>query len=190
MVSDCIWILQGEILYSEIIISYPDTRSNQVVLWHFVKIVVQVLNRVTSSVKIAGRPWDQRSMEPKTRSPAQAVPIATSCTGQGEKNPVLAAIASFLFSGLGQVYNGNFGKGLLIFFGTLIGSMIFLIPGLIVLIYGIYDAYTTAKKMNEGQVPFVPYQTTHIIAFVVIGFVVMIIYFLVLAGLAMALSGL
>ncbi|MEI7433475.1 MAG: hypothetical protein WCJ93_04405 [Methanomicrobiales archaeon] len=68
--------------------------------------------------------------------------------------------------------------------------MIFLIPGLFVLIYGIYDAYTTAKKMNEGQVPFVPYQMTHIIAFIVIGFVVVIIYFLVLAGLAMAMSGL
>ena len=67
--------------------------------------------------------------------------------------------------------------------------MIFMIPGLIVLVYGIYDAYTTAKKMNEGQVPFVPYQTTHIIAFIVIGIVVIIIYFLVLAGLAMAMSG-
>lgn len=130
------------------------------------------------------------SIEPKPAQTAQAVPKATSTAGQGEKSPVLAAIASFLFSGLGQVYNGSFGKGLLIFFGTLIGSMFFLIPGLIVLVYGIYDAYTTAKKMNEGQVPFVPYQTTHIIAFVVIGIVVMIIYILVLAGLALALSGL
>ncbi len=129
------------------------------------------------------------SMESKPLSTAQAVPAASS-TSQGEKNPAIAAVASLLFSGLGQVYNGSFGKGLLIFFGTLIGSMIFLIPGLFVLIYGIYDAYTTAKKMNEGQVPFVPYQMTHIIAFIVIGFVVVIIYFLVLAGLAMAMSGL
>jgi TM2 domain-containing membrane protein YozV len=125
-------------------------------------------------------------------NPAQTVPAApppATAGGHDEKNPILAAIASLLFSGLGQVYNGSFGKGLLIFFGTLIGSMIFLIPGLIVLVYGIYDAYTTAKKMNEGQVPFVPYNTTHIIAFVVIGFVVIVIYFLVLAGLAMALGG-
>ena len=129
------------------------------------------------------------AMEPKPTQPVQAAPAATPAAGQGEKNPILAAIASLLFSGLGQVYNGSFGKGLLIFFGTLIGSMIFLIPGLIVLVYGIYDAYTTAKKMNEGQIPFVPYQTTHIIGFVVIGIVVIIIYFLVLAGLAMTMSG-
>jgi TM2 domain-containing membrane protein YozV len=129
------------------------------------------------------------SVETKPVTPAQAVPSPAPATSQGEKNPVLAAIASLLFSGLGQVYNGSFGKGLLIFFGTLIGSMFFLVPGLIVLVYGIYDAYTTAKKMNEGQVPFVPYKTTHIIGFIVIGFVVMIIYFLVLVGLAMSMGG-
>jgi TM2 domain-containing membrane protein YozV len=129
-------------------------------------------------------------MEPKPVASAPVTPVAATGTGPGEKNPILAAIASLLFSGLGQVYNGSLGKGLLIFFGTLIGSMFFLIPGLIVLVYGIYDAYTTAKKMNEGQIPFVPHNTTHIIAFVVIGFVVIVIYFLVLAGLAMALGGL
>jgi len=127
-------------------------------------------------------------MDPKSTQPEPAAPAKTPAAGQGEKNPVFAAIASFLFSGLGQVYNGSFGKGILIFFGTLIGYMIFQIPGIIVLIYGVYDAYMTAKKMNEGQVPFVPYQTTHILAFVVIGIIVVIIYFLVLAGLEMAMS--
>jgi TM2 domain-containing membrane protein YozV len=123
----------------------------------------------------------------KSPQPEPAVPARTPGAGQGEKNPVLAALASFLFSGLGQVYNGNFVKGILIFFGTLIGAMIFTIPGIIVLVYGIYDAYTTAKKMNDGQIPFVPYQMMHIIAFVVLGIVVVII-FLGLAGLAMVMS--
>jgi TM2 domain-containing membrane protein YozV len=123
----------------------------------------------------------------KSPLPEPAAPAKTPGAGQGEKNPVLAALASFLFSGLGQVYNGNFVKGILIFFGTLIGAMIFTIPGIIVLVYGIYDAYTTAKKMNDGQIPFVPYQMMHIIAFVVIGIVVVII-FLGLAGLAMVMS--
>jgi len=127
------------------------------------------------------------TMVQKSPQPEPAVPAKTPAAGQGEKNPVLAALASFLFSGLGQVYNGNFVKGILIFFGTLIGAMIFTIPGIIVLLYGIYDAYTTAKKMNDGQIPFVPYQMMHIIAFVVIGIVVVII-FVILAGLAMALS--
>jgi len=63
-----------------------------------------------------------------------------------EKNPILAAIASLIVAGLGQVYNGSLKKGLLVFFGSLIGSMLFFVPGLIVLAYGIYDAYTTAKR--------------------------------------------
>ncbi|MCU0630878.1 MAG: zinc-ribbon domain-containing protein [Methanoregulaceae archaeon] len=84
--------------------------------------------------------------------PVQPVTAPGPTSGQGQKSPALAAIASFLFSGLGQVYNGSLGKGLLIFFGTIIGYMIFVIPGLIVLVYGIYDAYSTAKKMNEGQI--------------------------------------
>ena len=96
-----------------------------------------------------------------------------------QKNSALAAIASFLCSGLGQVYNGSLGKGILIFFGTLIGSMIFMIPGIIVWVYGIYDAYTTAKKMNEGQLPFVPHNIMHIIAFIVVVIVVIIIYFII-----------
>lgn len=122
-------------------------------------------------------------LETKAGSPAQSVPAAASGTSKGEKNPILAAVASFLFSGLGQVYNGSLGKGLLIFFGTLIGSMVFQIIGIVVLLYGIYDAYTTAKKMNENQIPFVPYKTTHIIAFIVIAIVVVIILSLILVGL-------
>lgn len=130
------------------------------------------------------------TVEPKPAQTVSSTPPPATAGGQGEKNPILAAIASLLFSGLGQVYNGSLGKGMLIFFGTIIGYMIFVIPGLIVLVYGIYDAYTTAKKMNEGQIPFVPYNIMHIIAFVVIGIIVGIIFFLVLAGLAMALGGL
>jgi TM2 domain-containing membrane protein YozV len=121
--------------------------------------------------------------------PVQPVTAPGPTSGQGQKSPALAAIASFLFSGLGQVYNGSLGKGLLIFFGTIIGYMIFVIPGLIVLVYGIYDAYSTAKKMNEGQIPFVPYQTMHIIAFIAIGIIVGIIFFMVLASMALALDG-
>jgi len=59
-----------------------------------------------------------------------------------------------------------------------IGSMLFFVPGLIVLAYGIYDAYTTAKKMNEGEIPSVPYKPLHIIGFIIIVFVVIIFTFL------------
>jgi len=69
-----------------------------------------------------------------------------------------------------------------------IGSMLFFVPGLIVLVYGIYAAYTTAKKMNEGEIPSVPYKPLHIIGFIIIVFVVIILYFVVLFNLAMTLG--
>lgn len=58
-----------------------------------------------------------------------------------KKSPILAAILSFCLGGLGQVYNGQPGKGLLIFF-----TSILIIPWII----GIFDAYITANKINNG----------------------------------------
>ena len=60
-----------------------------------------------------------------------------------KRSPGLAALLSFLLAGLGQIYNGQLGKGLLILFtGWLI------LPW----IYGIFDAYRTAKRINAGQI--------------------------------------
>jgi TM2 domain-containing membrane protein YozV len=71
------------------------------------------------------------------------------------KSEGIAAVLSFLFVGLGQIYNGEIGKGFLfIIIGVIcLFSIIFLI-GFILYplfwIYNIYDAYNTAKKINAG----------------------------------------
>jgi len=73
------------------------------------------------------------------------------------KNPGLAAVLSFLFTGLGQIYNGQIGKGIafVILGFVLVVTIIFLI-GLILYpvfwIYNIYDAYNTAKQINAGVI--------------------------------------
>jgi TM2 domain-containing membrane protein YozV len=95
-----------------------------------------------------------------------AVPAAA----QGEKNPLLAGLASFLFAGLGQVYNGQFAKGVLILSGALLGSFL-IIPGILIWLYGVYDAYRTSKQMNAGVLPFAAYNWAHIIVFIVFGFI-------------------
>ncbi|MEL4304672.1 zinc-ribbon domain-containing protein [Methanococcoides sp. LMO-2] len=69
------------------------------------------------------------------------------------KNPGLAAVLSVLFSGLGQVYNGELVKGIAILLGTVVGWFVFIMPGLIICAYGVYDAYTTSKKMNSAEIP-------------------------------------
>ena len=97
-----------------------------------------------------------------------------------KKSPGLALIASFFIPGLGQIYNGKTAKGFAIFFGSLIGSLIFYIPGLIVWIYGMFDAYSTANKMNKGEIPFVPYKKVYIIILIIIWLAIVAIVLLFL----------
>ncbi|MFA5261158.1 MAG: hypothetical protein WC450_08030 [Candidatus Omnitrophota bacterium] len=68
--------------------------------------------------------------------------------GKGEellspRKPWQAALLSTLFPGMGQFYNGQFLKGLLILL-----TSITLLPWL----YGIYDAYQSAQSMNRGEI--------------------------------------
>jgi TM2 domain-containing membrane protein YozV len=59
---------------------------------------------------------------------------------QKKKNPGLAAVASLIIPGLGQIWLGRIGRGLQI----LLLFWLF-VPWL----YGIYDAYNIAKKYNS-----------------------------------------
>ena len=69
------------------------------------------------------------------------------------RNPSLA-VALSLIPGLGQVYNGMLVRGIILFIATLIGLLIFIIPGVCIWIYSIYDAFRTAQKINRGKVAF------------------------------------
>jgi TM2 domain-containing membrane protein YozV len=76
-------------------------------------------------------------------------------TPRTKKNPGVAAVLSFFFAGLGQIYNGEIGKGIgfiiAYFFCILslfIGIGIFLIP--LVWVGGMIDAYRSAEKINGG----------------------------------------
>jgi FlaG/FlaF family flagellin (archaellin)/TM2 domain-containing membrane protein YozV len=87
------------------------------------------------------------------------------------RSPILAVIFSFLFSGWGQWYNGERWKGLvflavtiftgilnfvlsLLFSDNLVVSLVFMLLGLGIWIYGMYDAYTTAESINRGKTAF------------------------------------
>jgi TM2 domain-containing membrane protein YozV len=53
----------------------------------------------------------------------------------------IPALFSFVVPGLGQIIKGQVGKGILFFFGVGIGLMLLVIPGIIVWIWQIADAY-------------------------------------------------
>lgn len=70
------------------------------------------------------------------------------------KNPGLAAILSFFIPGLGQIYNGQIGKGLLIITLQAINALLCLvvigfITGAIVWVWSIYDAYKSSERINK-----------------------------------------
>ena len=72
-----------------------------------------------------------------------------------KKNPGLAAVLSFFITGLGQIYNGQIGKGVLFIVIQIINILLmFVIIGFITYpilwIWGMVDAYKTAEKINKG----------------------------------------
>ena len=70
------------------------------------------------------------------------------------KNPSIATILSLFFMGLGQIYNGQIGKGVvfIILYGISVALMwvvIGFITTPILWIWGMVDANNSAKKINE-----------------------------------------
>jgi hypothetical protein len=107
----------------------------------------------------------------------------------GEKSTFLALAGSTFVPGLGQVYEGNILKGYLVFLGTFFGFFLFIIPGIIIWLYGIYDAYTTADRMNSGTLPFQPAPVLHMVIFVIVAIVVAIAAFILIMYLLLSLVG-
>lgn len=126
-----------------------------------------------------------------TAQPAQAPPVAQPMAQQyaiqSQKNPIIAVILCFFFPGLGQVYNGDLKRGIMFIAGQFIGSLLLFIPGLIVWVYAMYDAYTTANKMNAGQVPYAETNITEVIiyfvALIIATVIFVIIWFVMMAVL-------
>lgn len=72
------------------------------------------------------------------------------------KSPGLAAVLSFLICGLGQIYNGEILKGLILVAAYAVSLwMMSIVIGFITTpilwIYGIVDAYRVAERINRSQ---------------------------------------
>jgi len=92
-----------------------------------------------------------------------------------QKSPLIAGVCSTVLPGLGQVYNGETAKGFALFIMTCVGLVILFIPGLIVWLYAMYNAYTTAGKMNRGEIPVLEMRMLHVILFVLFAIAVIVV---------------
>lgn len=82
-----------------------------------------------------------------------------------QKNVHAAVVLSFFFPGFGQVYNGQYRKGILFLVATIFGFYFFLVPGLVILGAGVYDAYKTAQRQNTGLIPYAEMHLYHILLY-------------------------
>jgi len=65
-----------------------------------------------------------------------------------EKDAGIAAVLSLIIPGLGQMYVGKVGRGIIILLITIVLSVVLI--GFIIWIWNIFDAYNLAKKYNEA----------------------------------------
>ena len=70
------------------------------------------------------------------------------------KNPGIATILSFFFMGLGQIYNGQIGKGVAFLIAYVISVLLMLIvigfvTTPVLWIWGMVDANSSAKRINK-----------------------------------------
>jgi TM2 domain-containing membrane protein YozV len=102
----------------------------------------------------------------RQRSPPTSSSTAETTTSYREKSPPLAAVGSMLWTGAGQIYNGQLVKGialmvLLVVNGSLVVgvaltsvpvfSILLLMVLPIIWVYGVVDAYRTAASLNGRQ---------------------------------------
>lgn len=72
------------------------------------------------------------------------------------KSSGLAAVLSLILPGVGQIYNGQILKGIiLIIIDAINGALMFVLIGFITwpitVLYAVYDAYKTAERINASR---------------------------------------
>jgi predicted Zn finger-like uncharacterized protein len=118
-----------------------------------------VVNDASVAGKVVACPKCHNTFQmPSAAVHPMATPVyaTSSLLGPGPKNSGLAAVLSFFWTGLGQIYNGQIFLGLMLicaqFVCVLLCFVLIGFPLLAILwIWGIYDAYNTAEAINRGQ---------------------------------------
>jgi len=132
----------------------------------------------------------KRQEEPQTVSPINQDSSNVFVPSLDQKRePILAAVLSFILPGLGQAYNEQRGKGYL-FVYSLILFGILRIPFLsfIIWAYNIYDAYNDANRANSGELMLYSSAGRSVLKFILVlllSFPVMIIIVIFLRFLGM-----
>ncbi len=71
------------------------------------------------------------------------------------KNPGIAAVLCFFYTGLGQIYNGQIAKGVFLFILRIVSDCMIpigigLITSPVLWLFGMWDGYVSAERHNAG----------------------------------------
>lgn len=127
----------------------------------------------------------------RIQTPEQVVPPAAEKPTPPVKmikNPILAAVASLFFPGLGQVYTGgSYWQGLKYLLGTIFGLICFIFPGMVIWLYGIWDAHKMANKINSGKIRVGEVSPLRLLLYailvIVVSLLIWLLVFLVVSGI-------
>ena len=67
------------------------------------------------------------------------------------KDPILACLLNLLLVGTGHIYLGQIWKGVIIFAIGIVLAMFIPIVAVPLVIWAMFDAYSTAKKMDQPE---------------------------------------
>ena len=123
------------------------------------------------------------------QQPVAQQPVYTQqpTAAKQEINAILAALLS-IFPAAGQAYLGKLGKGIGILILAIIAGVIWGPLFWIVWVYGIYDSYTTAQKMNQGKIPYSAPKIGWTIGVIVAEIIIIIVFAAIIAAFVFAMS--
>ncbi|UUX92161.1 zinc ribbon domain-containing protein [Methanoplanus endosymbiosus] len=119
---------------------------------------------------------------PVVNAPPQAAGVSP---GGDLRNPLIAAVASFFFPGLGQTYAGEQKRGLLFIAGTLVIGYFLGMFMIIPMLWATYDAYKLSKMINSGEKEFIAPSVMNYVIF----FALWIVMVILLGALDLLLYG-
>ncbi len=99
------------------------------------------MRRTPYNLTMALTEEQKRRIEEEEKKHISTTAYKDSSIQSGKAKHGLPALLSFFIPGLGQIIKGQVGKGVLCFFGVGIGLVFLVIPGVIIWVWQVADAY-------------------------------------------------
>ena len=98
-----------------------------------------------------------------------------------KKNPLLAAVFSIAWPGLGQAYNGEYIKAAVIAIVELAGFAYrpVILVSVLAIVIGMADAYRISKNMNIGNIPYRETRLLNLIGYIIVIVGIAVIFFVI-----------